>query len=458
MEELLRKALAECNVDYCEVRLEETDSTAVSFRGPELETCDQSVAYGGNVRALYKGAWGFIAFNNTNDLPGKVRQACQQARILGDLKKGASRLAKVPPIHDVVPLLVVQDPRTIPLADKVSLLDGYNQLMLGYHPSIKSTWIFYFDRYSRIMFANTDGTYIEQEKSDLGCNMGPLASDGKLTTQRMAAAGGSNGFQAVVGMEEKIREACRVTVGLLGAQPVKGGQYTVVLDPELAGVFIHEAFGHLSEADGVADNDNMKKLMTLGTQFGSDLLNVFDSGLETGNRGAAKYDDEGTPMQKTQLIRDGILVGRLHSRESAGKMNEQPTGNARALNYRFPPICRMRTTYIAPGDTTFDDMLKGVDLGIYAVGAYGGQTNGEMFTFTAAEAYMIQDGAVGELVRDVTLTGNLMTTLKGIDRVGDDLKIKNNAGGCGKGFQAPLGVSTGAPHIRIQNVVIGGVK
>ena len=212
----------------------------------------------------------------------------------------------------------------------------------------------------------------------------------------------------------------------------------MVLDPDLAGVFIHEAFGHLSEADDVADNENLKKLMTLGTRFGPDILNVYDSGLESGHRGVAKYDDEGVAMQRTPLIQSGILVGRLHSRESAAKMGEQPTGSARALNYSFPPICRMRATYIEQGETPFEEMIKDIPLGVYAVGAYGGETNGEMFTFTAAEGYMIRDGKIAELVRDVTLTGNLMTTLMNIEMIGNDKQLLDNAGGCGKGAQVPL--------------------
>lgn len=458
LKETILRALAESDVDYCEIRLEESDRTMISFRGSVLESCDRSAELGGNVRALYKGAWGFTSFNDIRDLPEKVRLACRQAHITGELKNGRSQLASVPIVHDNVPLQVIQDPRDVSLADKVALLGKYNKLMLDYHEAIKSTSIYYFDEYRQITFANSAGTYIVQEKSDLGCNITAIASNGTLTTQRTTTTGGSNGFQVVPGLEDAIKKSCRIAVELLTAEPVKGGQYTVILDPDLAGVFIHEAFGHLSEADEVADSEDLKKLMTLGTRFGPDILNVYDSGIEPGHRGVAKYDDEGVAMLRTPLIESGILVGRLHSRESAGKMGEKPTGSARALNFNFPPICRMRVTYIEQGKTDFEDMLKGIPLGIYAVGAYGGETNGEMFTFTAAEAYMIRDGKVAELVRDVTLTGNLMTTLKNIEMIGNDKVLSDSAGGCGKGAQSPLPTCEGSPHIRIKNVTIGGVK
>jgi TldD protein len=198
--------------------------------------------------------------------------------------------------------------------------------------------------------------------------------------------------------------------------------------------------------------------MQLGAKFGEKFLNIYDSGLDVGARGYLKYDDEGVATEKTDLIKEGILVGRLHTRETAAKLKERPTGNARAIDYTFAPICRMRNTCIAPGEASFEDMLRGVKLGVYAKGSFGGETNGEMFTFSAGEAYMIRDGKVEELVRDVNLTGNVFTTLANIDMVGKDFTPHESAGGCGKGGQVPLPTSEWAPHVRIQNVVIGGQK
>ncbi|HBS92590.1 MAG TPA: TldD/PmbA family protein, partial [Firmicutes bacterium] len=222
------------------------------------------------------------------------------------------------------------------------------------------------------------------------------------------------------------------------------------------GIFAHEAFGHLSESDFVYENPNLQAVMKLGTKFGGEFLNIFDTGLEIGARGYLKYDDEGVATEKTHLIKDGILVGRLHTRETAAKLGERPTGNARALDYTFAPICRMRNTCIRQGEASFEDMLKGVKLGVYTKGSYGGETNGEMFTFSADEGYMIRDGKLAELVRDVNLTGNVFTTLGNIDMIGKDFMPHESPGGCGKGGQVPLPTSEWAPHMRIQNVLIGG--
>jgi len=161
------------------------------------------------------------------------------------------------------------------------------------------------------------------------------------------------------------------------------------------------------------------------------------------------------PTTKTYLISEGKLVGRLHSRETAKKMNELPTGNARAINYRFPPIVRMTNTYIEPKTATFDDIIGDIKEGVYAKNWYGGMTSMEMFTFSAGEAYMIRNGKIAELLRPVVLTGNVFNTLKNIDAIGNDLSM-NQGGGCGKGGQMPLPVSNGSPHIRIRRCLLGG--
>jgi TldD protein len=224
----------------------------------------------------------------------------------------------------------------------------------------------------------------------------------------------------------------------------------------LAGVFIHEAFGHLSEADFVYENPKAREMMTLGRCFGKSILNVYDDGSIPNVRGTTLYDDEGTPARRNWLIKDGMLVGRLHSRQTAAKMGEAATGNARAVNYRFAPIVRMTNTAIDNGTATFEDMIKDIKLGIYACDAYGGETQLENFSFSSGYAYMIRDGRIAEMVKDVILAGNLFTTLGNIDLIGNDFKWLNTGGGCGKAGQFPLPVGMCAPHIRIQNVIIGG--
>jgi len=347
---------------------------------------------------------------------------------------GDNLLAPVKPITDtVVPALVV-DPRSISLASKRALLEEYNDIMLSYSPKIQTTAVRYRDTYSKKYFANSEGTYIEQEHCDVGASFTAIAREGDNVQQMLVSAGGIDGYQCIKGHHDEVRECARRAVENLSAAPVDAGQYTVVLDPGLAGVFVHEAFGHLSESDFIYENSMLREIMVLGKQFGSPILNIADGAAVPGHRGSYKYDDEGVPSSVTPLIRDGVLVGRLHSRGTAAKMCERPTGNARAINYRFQPIVRMTNTYIENGETTM-----------------------EMFTFSAMEAFMIRKGKVAERVRNVVLTGNVFETLMHIDAIGNDRKMNDGGvGGCGKGQQFPLPVSDGSPHIRIKHVVVGG--
>jgi len=269
------------------------------------------------------------------------------------------------------------------------------------------------------------------------------------------SVGDRRGFQIVRGLEAQCEEAARRAVDLLRARPVKGGRYTVIMDNRLCGVFAHEAFGHLSEADFICENDRLRQIMRLGRRFADDGVTIVDDPTLPQEAGSYAFDSEGVPARRTALLEGGVLAGRLHSRETAAKMDEAPTGNARAISYHYQPIVRMSNTFVLPGDRDPQEMIAETRRGIYARGFLGGQTNIEMFTFTPEEAHLIEDGRLTRRVRDMTLTGNVFETLHHIDAVGNDLRLFGGLGGCGKGGQAPLPVGDGGPHIRVRNLVVG---
>jgi len=449
------------NADYVEIRIDDTATSRIIYRGRELEEIGRTRSFGGNVRALVNGGWGFASFNEPSGLRRRAAEAVSQARHVGREK---SVLAPVEPVVDVVPLHVVNDPRQVSLARKKALLDGYNDTMLSV-AAVTSTNITYSDGHKKVIFASSEGSYIEQERMDVVSRLAATARRNGDMQQASMSLGSLGDFSYIESMGEMAQELGERAVALLNAPYVKAGTYPVVLDPVLAGVFCHEAFGHLSESDFVYENERMKEIMVLGRQFGQPHLNIGDGAAVPGLRGSFKYDDEGVPAHKTDLIREGVLVGRLHSRETAGKMDEQPTGNARAIDYRFPPIVRMTNTYIEKGDRSFPELIADIKLGVYAKNWFGGTTSMEMFTFSAGEAYMIRDGKIAELLRPVKLTGNLFTTLLNIDALGNDFALPtgapgepvgwNQGGGCGKAGQMPLAVSNGSPHIRIRECVVG---
>jgi TldD protein len=328
--------------------------------------------------------------------------------------------------------------------------------MLGYDRRVVDTQAAYKDEVTEYWYANSDGTLLSELRPEVTLSAVATAKEDGGTERALESIGLRRGWNAVQRREEQFLTAARRAVELLKAPRVKGGRYPVVLDPKLAGVFVHEAFGHLSEADFVYENPQAREMMRLGRRFGSELLTIGDDGSAAGLRGTLPYDDEGTPTQNTTLIQNGVLVGRLHSRETAARMGERATGNARALSFRHPPIVRMTNTYIASGRGTREDLLADIDLGVYACDALGGQTYLEDFSFTAGYGYMIRKGKLAEMVRDVTLAGNLFHTLDAVDGIAGDFQWNQMGGGCGKGFQVPLPVTEGAPHVRIREAVIGG--
>jgi TldD protein len=451
MRDRITEALKGQNADYIEIRIEEGEATRLQYRGREIEDIGRTTSLGGNVRALVKGGWGFISFNDVSDLKVKVEKAVRQARLVG---KEESKLAPVEPVVAIVPPEVKKDPSVVPLAQKKGILDEYNDVIWSI-PKIQTSIIGYSDRHKKVTFASTEGSYIEQTKVDVMARFNAVARDGNDVQQSSLSLGSNGDYGFMENLHSDVGEMAKRAVELLSAPQLKGGEYTVICDPILAGVFAHEAFGHLSESDFVYENERMREIMVLGRRFGGNHLNIIDGAAVPGLRGSYKYDDEGVPGTKTYLIREGILTGRLHSRETAAKMGEAPTGNARALDYTFQPIVRMTNTYIEPREASFEELISEIKEGVYAKSWYGGMTSMEMFTFSAGEAYMIRNGRVEELLRSVVLSGNVFITLENIDAIGNDLDM-NQGGGCGKGGQMPLPVSNGSPHIRISKCLLGG--
>ncbi len=453
MRDRIQTALRSSKADYVEIRLEERESSRVVFRGQDLETASVVLDRGGIVRCLVRDrGWGIATFNDLEDLSHRVQQAYEGARAIEG--EEPIELVPTPVSEDTITVPLERDFRGITLTEKTALAKEYNGILLGYDPRIVDTQTIYADAFSRITFASSDGTYIEEERPAVNVTCIAAARENGNVQQGFEGVAKVAGFETAVGHQVLAETAARRAVELLSAPRVKGGRYTVICNQKLAGVFAHEAFGHLSEADFVYANPQAQEMMVLGRRFGRDILTIADDGSILGLRGSHKYDDEGTPTGRTDLIKNGVLVGRLHSRETAAKMGERPTGNARATGYRYPPIVRMTNTFVEGGETSFEDMIRDIDLGIYACDAFGGQTALENFSFSAAHAYMIRDGEIAEMVRDVILSGNLFVTLDHIDAVGDDPQWIE-WGMCGKG-QGGLPVAMGSPHIRIRDVLIGG--
>lgn len=453
----LEEALKVSKAEFTEIRLEKEERTGVKYEKDNLINLDSSEEVGGIVRTLVNGGWGISTFNSIGDLTNQVKQANKIGKSTAAAINEPVKLSPVEPRKESFTGDQERDFREVSLEEKRDIARNYNKSMLNHDARIESTKTAYGDSYRELTYVNSEGTRIYQEIPDVTLSLVAVARGQENNVQTahdsVGRAGGFNQVQNRGGMAEDVAERA---VSLLDAEPVKGGNYTVLLNPKLAGVFIHEAFGHLCEADHVYKNDRLQEIMEIGREFGPENLNVVDEGFIPGKRGNLRFDDEGVPRKKTYLIRNGKLNSFLHSRETARKMDQDPTGNARAISYRYEPIVRMTNTYIEAGEKSFEELIGSIDHGIYAKDAYGGQTQLEQFTFSAGYGHVIEDGEIGPMVRDVVLTGNIFNSLANISGIGDDLDIIGSAGGCGKGGQMPLPVTDGSPHLRIEDVTIGG--
>ncbi len=398
--------------------------------------------------------WWFATFSGWENLKGRVEEALHSSSLL---PQGNGGVVRGGPVEDVIVVPVRDDFRFKPLKDKVDVLSDYAQILKDTSPLLVSFTVDYRDEWREIHIANTDGSVISMEKPDVSLKFVAVAKKGDSVEMYQNGVAEKGGFEVVKGREILAQDVAQKALALLEAPPFEGGVCDVILDPVLAGVFIHEAFGHLSEADFLSRNEKLQKMMVLGREIASPVLSVFDDGSIPGLRGSCTYDDEGTPTRRTYLIKNGLLVGRLHSRETAYLMNEEPTGNARTLSYQFPPLVRMSNTGIEAGSVEKDNLFQDVERGLYAVEYIGGNTALELFTFSAAYGYRIEKGKVGEMVKDVVLSGNLFRTLRQIDAVASDFRW-TQVGGCGKGSQVGLPTPTGSPHVRLREILVGGHK
>ncbi|WP_299934801.1 metalloprotease TldD [uncultured Pelagimonas sp.] len=256
--------------------------------------------------------------------------------------------------------------------------------------------------------------------------------------------------------QSKAREALRIALVNLEAEPAPAGVMDIVLGPGWPGILLHEAIGHGLEGDANRKGSSVFAGL-MGQQVAAKGVTVLDDGTIPDRRGSISVDDEGTPSGKNVLIEDGVLVGYMQDRQNARLMGDTPTGNGRRESYAHVPMPRMTNTYMLGGDADPSDIVADLEDGIWAVGFGGGQvdiTNGK-FVFSCTEAYRVKNGKVGAPVKGATLIGDGSNALKRIQALGNDMALDPGMGNCGKAGQwVPVGV--GQPTVRIGGLTVGG--
>jgi TldD protein len=434
--------------EFHDIRILRGSRTRIVLDNGKLEEISQAPFQGASVRALYGGAWGFVTTDSVDGLEEEIDLARRIARKID--RQEELRLAEAPAGKSIT-VAVKKDPKALSLEEKVGLLREIEDAAKV--KGVSSTQAVYSEMELVSHYSSSEGLDLESKTTRMGFMVSAVAHRNGLYQTDGEGRAGVGGLE-LFDREDPValaRVVGETAVALLDAQAPRGGTYPVVLDQELAGVFVHEAVGHATEGDIILEGDSCLE-GKLGETIASELVTVKDDPSLMLN-GYYPFDDEGSLAQETVLVEKGVLRSFLNTRETAARLGGVPR-NARAEG-TDRPVVRMSNTYIANGDWKLEEILKELGSGVYLAGSRGGQgSTGEgVFQFNAKSGYLVEDGEKTKLLRDVSLSGKILETLLHVKAVGNDLKY--NSGRCGKSGQL-VPVSDGSPHLLVAQATVGG--
>ena len=446
IEKIIKSVNAEA--DYVDIRINESSNNIIVMKDGKVQEVRSGNDLGGSVRILKNGAWGFSFTNQLRELETAAESALKLAKMLeSDVK-----LASVEVKQDQVKSKAKLRPSEVTIDEKKEVItEAENAARLD---GIVSTTVNYVDQEGVNTFVNSEGTQLQVEDSRVAMFLNAVAASEGVIQFGHKSIGGAKGFEVIrdADLEKFGRTPAEKALRLLGAELPPSGRFPVIMDPDLTGVFIHEALGHAAEADLILQNDSILKDKMGGTIGSSNVTIIDDASMDA--FGYYPYDSEGVKTGENILVQNGVLNSLLSSREDASKLNVKPSGNARSA-VDDQPIVRMSNTYLKPGDLSFDEIIEDMSDGIYLRGSRGGQvdTGKGVFQFNAAESFLIRNGEVTDPLRDVSLSGNILEMLLKVDGVGSDFRM--GVGFCGKGGQT-VPVGDGGPHVRVTEATVGG--
>lgn len=463
------KKLENKDSDFVEARYDELKIQTIIKENERIQECKAMKQVGVGFNVFYKGATGY-AFSPDIDskrMEKAANTALKIAKASAMESKGKSELAYQKGEKNVHLKPKIKKPAwKIELAEKMEYLNRMEDSAKEYGENISSLKVFYGELSGEKMFTNTEGKEIHWHPYllDMRCLVTSKNEQGNLLTGS-DTRGGSVGleyFQKEGNHPEDIgKNAALWAKEKLKAKAAPAGKYSALCENLLTGVLAHESFGHMTEGDFIV-SEASPLYNKLGEKLGSEMVSIIDEGVLNSNYNLngyyLPYDDQGIKTQKVMLMEDGVLKNFLHTRSTAGMLNQEPTGNSRAVNFSFPPIPRMKNTYFAPGDLSEEEALEELGTGIYAIKSAGGQVELDgSFVFLASRGYWVENGEKKYPLKDVTLSGNILDLLKNVKGLTKDLEIFSSYfGGCGKDGQFPLPVGLGGPKLLVDNVQFGG--
>jgi TldD protein len=456
LEKYLGEALSQGG-NYADLYFEYLVTSSIGIDESMVKSAAQGVSMGVGVRVIAGERTGYAYSDDLS--PEKIRKAANVAAHIAaapakvekfDLNEGNK--------HNLYPVLIA--PSETAFRDRVDLVKRADRAARAFDPRIFQVQAVYADNLRQVLVATSEGTLSVDRQPLSRLSVSALARQNGGPPQRGHAGGGGrmdlDYFLKEKTPEHFAHEAAREAVAMLDAVEAPAGEMTVVLGPGWPGILLHEAVGHGLEADfnrkGVSAFSGR-----MGQKVASELCTVVDDGTIGNRRGSLNVDDEGQPTKRNVLIENGVLRSYLQDKLSSTLLNAQSTGSGRRESYAHIPMPRMTNTFMMSGESDPEEIIRSVPKGLYCVNFGGGQvdiTSGN-FVFSASESYMIEDGKLTRPVRNATLIGNGPEALKYVSMVGNDLRLDEGIGTCGKdGQSVPVGV--GIPTIKIDKMTVGG--
>ena len=446
--------------DFADLYAEHAIVTAFSLDERRVKTASYTVLQGVGVRAIRGEQTGYAYADGF--APDALREAARVAAAVSRDAPAGARAGETPfRVTASEPPFVLRDPATLALDEtaKVRMLQRGDEAARAHDPRVHEVSVSMGTSAKSFLVANSDGVWAEDRTHLSRLVISALALEGDQRQEGFAAGGGcvEAGYYVTERTPEAVaEEAAASAVLLLSAREPEAGSYPVVVCNGWGGVMVHECFGHSMEGDTIRRKTSIRATQ-LGQQVAARGVTIVDSGLIPYSRGSFRVDDEGTPAQRTELVRDGVLVGYLWDRLNARLTGNRPTGNGRRSSYRDYPLCRMTNTYIEPGTVAPDALIADVKRGLFCKKLGGGSVSPAdgNFSFQVTEGWQIENGKLTHPVRNATLAGNGNDAMLKIDGVGSDLAIDGTTGSCGKDGQwKPVGV--GQPTVRFTGITVGG--
>ena len=444
------------SIDAADLYFQHSRSESWVLEDGIVKEGSHSIEQGVGVRAMSGEKTGF-AYSDEIVLP-ELLTAAASARAIAQSGRESGGLALAS--RETQALYAPLDPvESLANEDKITLLRQVDKFCRAADPRIGQVVVSLSAVFDTVLVAAADGTLAADVRPLVRLNVQVIAEQKGRREQGSAGGGGRYGYRELLAngrAQALASEAVRQALVNLESVPAPAGSMTVVLGPGWPGVLLHEAIGH-----GLEGDFNRKGTSAfsgrIGDKVAADGVTVVDDGTLVDRRGSLSVDDEGVASECTVLIENGILKGYMQDKLNARLTGMRPTGNGRRESFAHLPMPRMTNTYMRPGTRDPQEIIASVERGLYAVNFGGGQvdiTNGK-FVFSASEAYLIENGRITRPVKGATLIGSGPEVLTRVSMVGNDLKLDEGVGVCGKeGQSVPVGV--GQPTLRIEAMTVGG--